>query len=159
MACLLRGGATWYVVQCFHLSVSCVCCNLSCCSVKKAGEQRKICSVALVGITEFVFKDITNIILQLVNKVSACICVVELKEEVVYYDVCEDPEELQSMVHTGIQQADSAAVSQLKRRLQALETKRGSICARRAYLRNKKVWASSISVRIGVCFRANIWKC
>ncbi|XP_044059798.1 WASP homolog-associated protein with actin, membranes and microtubules [Siniperca chuatsi] len=62
----------------------------------------------------------------------------ELKEEVVYYDVCEDPEELQSMVHTCIQQADSPAVSQLKRRLQTLETKRGNICARRAYLRNKK---------------------
>lgn len=62
----------------------------------------------------------------------------ELKEEVVYYDVCEDPEELQSMVHTGIQQANSPAVNQLKRRLQTLETKRGNICARRAYLRNKK---------------------
>ncbi|XP_041838159.1 WASP homolog-associated protein with actin, membranes and microtubules [Melanotaenia boesemani] len=60
----------------------------------------------------------------------------ELKEEVVYYDVCEDPEELQSMVHTGIQQ--SPLVTQLRRRLQSLETKRGNICARRAYLRNKK---------------------
>ena len=67
------------------------------------------------------------------------VCVLELKEEVVYYDVCEDPEELQSIVHTGIQQANSPAVSQLKRRLQTLETKRGNICARRAYLRNKKV--------------------
>lgn len=60
-----------------------------------------------------------------------------------YYDVCEDPEELQSMVHTAIQQAESPAFSQLRRRLQILETKRGSICARRAYLRNKKVWATS----------------
>lgn len=66
-----------------------------------------------------------------------------------YYDVCEDLEELQSMVHTGIQQADSPAVSQLKRRLQTLETKRGSICARRAYLRNKKVWASTINIHFG----------
>ncbi|KAM6943049.1 WASP homolog-associated protein with actin, membranes and microtubules [Xenentodon cancila] len=62
----------------------------------------------------------------------------ELKEEVVYYDVCEDPEELQSMIHTTVQQAESTLISQLKRRLQALETKRGGICARRAYLRNKK---------------------
>lgn len=69
-----------------------------------------------------------------------CFGVSELKEEVVYYDVCEDPEELQSMAHAGIHQAESAAVRQLKRRLQTLETKRGSICARRAYLRNKKVW-------------------
>ncbi|KAK2853811.1 hypothetical protein Q5P01_006472 [Channa striata] len=62
----------------------------------------------------------------------------EMKEEVVYYDVCEDPEELQSMVHTGTQQTESSAVSQLKRSLQTLEAKRGNICARRAYLRNKK---------------------
>lgn len=76
----------------------------------------------------------------LLNRVTGLyLCFLELKEEVVYYDVCEDPEELQSMVHTGIQQADSPAVSQLKRRLQTLETKRGNICARRAYLRNKKV--------------------
>lgn len=70
-----------------------------------------------------------------------CIHVSEVKEEVVYYDVCEDPEELRSMVHTGIHPAESPAVAQLKRRLQTLETKRGNICARRAYLRNKKVRA------------------
>lgn len=63
----------------------------------------------------------------------------ELKEEVVYYDVCEDPEELHSMVHTAFQQAEPPLMRQLKRRLQTLETKRGNICARRAYLRNKKV--------------------
>ncbi|XP_077374761.1 WASP homolog-associated protein with actin, membranes and microtubules [Festucalex cinctus] len=62
----------------------------------------------------------------------------ELQEEVVYYDVCEDPEELHSMVHAGPQHAEPAAIRQLKRRLQNLETKRGVICARRAYLRNKK---------------------
>ncbi|XP_038130750.1 WASP homolog-associated protein with actin, membranes and microtubules [Cyprinodon tularosa] len=62
----------------------------------------------------------------------------ELKEEVVYYDVCEDPEELHSMVHTAFQQAETPLIRQLRRRLQSLETKRGNICARRAYLRNKK---------------------
>ncbi|KAK5609472.1 hypothetical protein CRENBAI_007982 [Crenichthys baileyi] len=62
----------------------------------------------------------------------------ELKEEVVYYDVCEDPEELHSLVHTAFQQAESPLIRQLRRRLQTLETKRGNICARRAYLRNKK---------------------
>lgn len=66
-------------------------------------------------------------------------CVSELKEEVVYYDVCEDAEELHSLAHAGPHQSESAAVRQLQRRLQTLETKRGSICARRAYLRNKKV--------------------
>lgn len=55
-----------------------------------------------------------------------------------YYDVCEDAEELQSIIDPS-QQADSPAVRQLKRRLQNLEMKRGNICARRAYLRNKKV--------------------
>ncbi|MED6278170.1 hypothetical protein CHARACLAT_020928, partial [Characodon lateralis] len=62
----------------------------------------------------------------------------ELKEEVVYYDVCEDPEELHSLVHTAFQQAESPLIRQLRRRLKTLETKRGNICARRAYLRNKK---------------------
>lgn len=69
------------------------------------------------------------------------VCVPELKEEVVYYDVCEDQEELQSMVHTGPQHGDSAAVHQHRRHLHSLEAKRGAICARRAYLRSKKVWA------------------
>ncbi|KAJ8340391.1 hypothetical protein SKAU_G00350240 [Synaphobranchus kaupii] len=40
---------------------------------------------------------------------------------------------------TGSQRdANTPTLSKLKRRLQQLETKRGSICARRAYLRNKK---------------------
>lgn len=73
-----------------------------------------------------------------------------------YYDVCEDAEELQSIVYPG-HQADSPAVRQLKRRLQNLEMKRGNICARRAYLRNKKVRgrASSLAhVKLqSYCFR------
>lgn len=66
----------------------------------------------------------------------------------VYYDVCEDPEELQSLVQTGIQHGDPPSVIQLRRRLQTLETKRGSICARRAYLRNKKVQGGGIDTFI-----------
>ncbi|KAF3832852.1 hypothetical protein F7725_026517 [Dissostichus mawsoni] len=62
----------------------------------------------------------------------------ELKDEVVYYDVCEDTEELHSLFHPGVQQKDPPALTQLKRRLQTLETKRSGICSRRAYLRNKK---------------------
>lgn len=86
-----------------------------------------------------------------------CFGVSELKEEVVYYDVCEDPEELQSMAHAGIHQVESAAVRQLKRRLQTLETKRGSICARRAYLRNKKVWGKkAVHVLVLVGFEGNM---
>ncbi|XP_061103076.1 WASP homolog-associated protein with actin, membranes and microtubules [Conger conger] len=64
----------------------------------------------------------------------------ELKEEVVYYDACEDPVVLQSMMDQAGSQRDASSptLSKLNRRLQQLETKRGAICARRAYLRNKK---------------------
>jgi len=79
--------------------------------------------------------------------VDGVVCVAELKEEVVYYDVCEEPEELQSMLHTGGKHTDPPAVSQLKRRLQTLETKRGNICVRRAYLRNKKVCGRHWAIR------------
>ncbi|XP_071256664.1 WASP homolog-associated protein with actin, membranes and microtubules isoform X2 [Salvelinus alpinus] len=63
----------------------------------------------------------------------------ELKEEVVYYDVCEDPEEFHSLSQTAapLDPAHSP-VNHLGRRLQQLEAKRGNISARRAYLRNKK---------------------
>uniref|UniRef100_A0A8C9RW20 WASP homolog associated with actin, golgi membranes and microtubules n=1 Tax=Scleropages formosus TaxID=113540 RepID=A0A8C9RW20_SCLFO len=64
----------------------------------------------------------------------------ELKEEVVYYDTCEDPEELQSIMEVGpLRDPSTPAVRTLNRQLQQLETKRGAICSRRAYLRNKKV--------------------
>uniref|UniRef100_UPI001EAF5CE1 WASP homolog-associated protein with actin, membranes and microtubules n=1 Tax=Oncorhynchus gorbuscha TaxID=8017 RepID=UPI001EAF5CE1 len=63
----------------------------------------------------------------------------ELKEEVVYYDVCEDPEELKSLSQTAAPlDPTHSPVNHLGRRLQQLEAKRGNICARRAYLRNKK---------------------
>lgn len=58
------------------------------------------------------------------------------------------------MAYPG-QQADSPTVRQLKRRLQGLETKRGNICARRAYLRNKKVKGcspSSVHVKLRLFF-------
>lgn len=90
-----------------------------------------------------------------VKKNNSCICVSELKDEVVYYDVCEDAEELQSIMDPG-QQADSPAVRQLKRRLQNLEMKRGNICARRAYLRNKKVRARAPSLANDSCLSLHI---
>lgn len=102
-------------------------------------------------------------------KKNGCICVVELKEEVVYYDVCEDAEELQSIVYPG-HQADSPVVRQLKRRLQNLEMKRGNICARRAYLRNKKVRgcaSSLVPIKLQsyfftyvfiLCVRISVWR-
>ncbi|KAL4613299.1 WASP homolog-associated protein with actin, membranes and microtubules [Arapaima gigas] len=63
----------------------------------------------------------------------------ELKEEVVYYDTCEDPEELQSVVEVGpLRDPSTPAMKTINRRLQQLETKRGAICSKRAYLRNKK---------------------
>lgn len=63
-----------------------------------------------------------------------------------YYDVCEDPEELHSMIHTVAQQTEPPLVGRLRRRLQTLETKRGNICARRAYLRHKKVQESAADI-------------
>lgn len=106
---------------------------------------------------------------QLVSKDDGCVCVLELKEEVVYYDVCEDAEELQSIVYPG-HPADSPVVRQLKRRLQNLEMKRGNICARRAYLRNKKVRgraSSSVPIKLQsyffryffiLCGRISAWR-
>ncbi|KAK7152384.1 hypothetical protein R3I94_008648 [Phoxinus phoxinus] len=59
--------------------------------------------------------------------------ITELKEQVVYYDTCQDPEELQEV------QADvSPAHSHLQQQLKHLESKRGAISSRRAYLRNQR---------------------
>ncbi|KAM4676376.1 WASP homolog-associated protein with actin, membranes and microtubules isoform 2-T2 [Discoglossus pictus] len=60
----------------------------------------------------------------------------EKQEEVVYYDTCEDPQELQ--VYEQSQLSLSSSFLTLKRKAQQLESKRGNICARRALLRNKK---------------------
>lgn len=61
------------------------------------------------------------------------------QDEVVYYDPCESPEELKAVDHVlGLQDDKSLEVKELSRRCQQLESKRGRICARRAYLRNRK---------------------
>lgn len=64
----------------------------------------------------------------------------ELREEVVYYDTCEDPLELQCM-ETDVSPARSAgssAYSHLQQQLLQLERKRAMISSRRATLRNRK---------------------
>lgn len=67
-------------------------------------------------------------------------CCAEMKEEVVYYDACEDPEELRGEEQASpLRDPGTPTIMALSRRLQQLETKRGAICSRRAYLRNKKV--------------------
>ncbi|KAM9311888.1 WASP homolog-associated protein with actin, membranes and microtubules [Gastrophryne carolinensis] len=58
----------------------------------------------------------------------------EMEDEVVYYDTCEDPQELQAYVHNK----HSVSCLALKGKTQQLESKRGKISARRALLRNKK---------------------
>uniref|UniRef100_A0A8C1XYX9 WASP homolog associated with actin, golgi membranes and microtubules n=1 Tax=Cyprinus carpio TaxID=7962 RepID=A0A8C1XYX9_CYPCA len=58
----------------------------------------------------------------------------ELQEQVVYYDTCEDPEELQD-----VQVDISPTHSHLQQHLKQLESKRGAISSRRAYLRNQRV--------------------
>ncbi|XP_065114049.1 WASP homolog-associated protein with actin, membranes and microtubules [Paramisgurnus dabryanus] len=57
----------------------------------------------------------------------------ELQEQVVYYDTCQDPEELQD-----VQVDVSPAHKHLNQRLKQLESKRGTISSRRAYLRNQR---------------------
>ncbi|GAA6077426.1 WASP homolog-associated protein with actin, membranes and microtubules, partial [Tachysurus ichikawai] len=63
-----------------------------------------------------------------------------LKEEVVYFDACEDPLELQCMntdvspTHSG----GNSTYSQLQQQLLQLERKRSMISSRRATLRNCK---------------------
>ncbi|KAK1158117.1 hypothetical protein AOXY_G24359 [Acipenser oxyrinchus oxyrinchus] len=63
----------------------------------------------------------------------------EMKEEVVYYDTCENLDELLTAEQTGgLRDTTSSEMNTLHRRLQQLEVQRGGICSRRAYLRNKK---------------------
>ncbi|NWI36492.1 WHAMM protein, partial [Picathartes gymnocephalus] len=63
----------------------------------------------------------------------------EKQDEVVYYDTCENPEELKVIEQTmGQHYANLSAMTVLRQKTKQLETKRGTVCARRAYLRNKK---------------------
>ncbi|XP_051579915.1 WASP homolog-associated protein with actin, membranes and microtubules-like isoform X2 [Myxocyprinus asiaticus] len=57
----------------------------------------------------------------------------ELQEQVVYYDTCEDPEELQD-----VQVNASPAQKHLQQHLKQLERQRGAISSRRAQLRNQR---------------------
>ncbi|KAM3925551.1 WASP homolog-associated protein with actin, membranes and microtubules [Leptodactylus fuscus] len=58
----------------------------------------------------------------------------EKEEEVVYYDTCEEPQELQTFEQSN----NCSTYTMLRRKAQQLESKRGTICTRRALLRNKK---------------------
>lgn len=71
---------------------------------------------------------------------------VEIQDEVIYYDTCENSEELEAMDRAlETSRASSCEVAQLRQKTQQLETKRGIICSRRAYLRNKKVtWSRKV---------------
>ncbi|MBW03496.1 WAS protein homolog associated with actin, golgi membranes and microtubules, partial [Eschrichtius robustus] len=61
------------------------------------------------------------------------------QDEVIYYDPCENPEELKVMDRVmGLQDDKNLEVKELSRQCQQLESKRGRICARRARLRNRK---------------------
>ncbi|NXK91510.1 WHAMM protein, partial [Formicarius rufipectus] len=63
----------------------------------------------------------------------------EKQDEVVYYDTCENPEELKVIEQTMEQHyANLSEMTVLRQKTKQLETKRGTVCARRAYLRNKK---------------------
>ncbi|XP_075714179.1 WASP homolog-associated protein with actin, membranes and microtubules [Rhinoderma darwinii] len=60
----------------------------------------------------------------------------EKAEEVVYYDTCDDPQELQTFEQSNNHQSSTHPM--LRRKAQQLESKRGNISSRRALLRNKK---------------------
>ncbi|KAF1463649.1 hypothetical protein FQV08_0003516, partial [Pygoscelis antarcticus] len=63
----------------------------------------------------------------------------EKQDEVVYYDTCENPEELKVIEQTmGQHYANLSEMTMLRQKTKQLERKRGTVCARRAYLRNKK---------------------
>uniref|UniRef100_A0A8C0ELD9 WASP homolog associated with actin, golgi membranes and microtubules n=1 Tax=Bubo bubo TaxID=30461 RepID=A0A8C0ELD9_BUBBB len=63
----------------------------------------------------------------------------EKQDEVVYYDTCENPEELKVIEQTMEQHySNLSEMTMLRQKTKQLETKRGTVCARRAYLRNKK---------------------
>ncbi|KAM9064972.1 WASP homolog-associated protein with actin, membranes and microtubules [Sarcophilus harrisii] len=62
----------------------------------------------------------------------------EKQDEVVYYDAVENPEELIADHLVAQNDSQVSEMKMLKQKSQQLEHKRGIICARRAYLRNKK---------------------
>ncbi|XP_069767251.1 WASP homolog-associated protein with actin, membranes and microtubules [Narcine bancroftii] len=63
----------------------------------------------------------------------------EKEEEIVYYDACEDPEQLQANEGMGlIHDSRSVDIKKLLHKAHHLETKRGAIGSRRSYLRNKR---------------------
>nr|XP_056721650.1 WASP homolog-associated protein with actin, membranes and microtubules [Euleptes europaea] len=63
----------------------------------------------------------------------------EIQDEVIYYDTCENPDELKAS-EPALEESrtPSSEMAQLRQKTQQLETKRGIICSRRAYFRNKK---------------------
>lgn len=66
------------------------------------------------------------------------------QDEVVYYDPCESPEELKVTDRAvGLQDDENLGVKELSRQCRHLESKRGRICARRAFLRNREVVLSA----------------
>lgn len=68
------------------------------------------------------------------------------QDEVVYYDPCENLEELRVLDRvTGLQDDVHPEVRELSRQRQQLESRRGWICTRRARLRNRTVGAQGSS--------------
>ncbi|KAL6479606.1 hypothetical protein MHYP_G00130390 [Metynnis hypsauchen] len=62
----------------------------------------------------------------------------ELSEEVVYYDACEDPAELQCIQTSTAHSGSNPTHSHLHQQLQQLERKRATTSTHRAKLRNRK---------------------
>lgn len=73
---------------------------------------------------------------------------VERQDEVVYYDAYESPDAMQAtdeVASSGPPLKDD--VTKLQQKTRQLEARRGRITAKKAYLRNKKVWAVMLTLK------------
>ncbi|XP_058242979.1 WASP homolog-associated protein with actin, membranes and microtubules [Hemibagrus wyckioides] len=118
--------------------MSSVCDGASVCDVDVLELQYYEAQLELYTCKLEILKNEEQLLLAQINTLQRQIK--ELKEEVVYYDACEDPLELQCMqtdvspTHRG----DNSAYSHLHQQLLQLERKRAMISSRRATMRNRK---------------------
>ncbi|KAK3549166.1 hypothetical protein QTP70_033507, partial [Hemibagrus guttatus] len=118
--------------------MSSVCDGASVCDVDVLELQYYEAQLELYTCKLEILKNEEQLLLAQINTLQRQIK--ELKEEVVYYDACEDPLELQCMqtdvspTHRG----GNSTHSHLQQQLLQLERKRAMISSRRATMRNRK---------------------
>nr|XP_023423272.1 WASP homolog-associated protein with actin, membranes and microtubules [Cavia porcellus] len=97
------------------------------------------CYEIQLEIYEIKFEILKNEEILLITKLDSVKRLIkEKQDEVVYYDTCESPEEIQGLsCHVAAQDVEIAEMRALSLRRRQLEKKRGKISAKRAQLRNK----------------------